>query len=87
MAVWGSLDSSCHSPISPGRVLYHDIRAQNVVWNRIFHFGARLDGCAGRTLCDHYSLIIHVQQSRMVMLAHQAPTSLSLQPILAVDKL
>ena len=34
MAVWGSLDSSCHSPSSPpGRVLHHDIRAQNVVWN------------------------------------------------------
>eukprot|EP00966_Prymnesium_polylepis_P012101 278044-Prymnesium_polylepis.1 len=48
---------------------------------------ARLDGCAERTLCDHYSLPIDVQQSRMVMLAHLAPTALSLQPILAVDKL
>ena len=49
--------------------------------------GARLDGRTDRTLCDHYSLPIHVQQSRMVMLAHLAPTALSLQPILAAGKL
>ena len=35
LAVWGTLCSSYHSPRSPGRVLYHDIRAQNVVWNSI----------------------------------------------------
>ena len=35
LAVWGTLGSSYHSPRSPGRVLYHDIRAQNVVWNSI----------------------------------------------------
>ena len=47
----------------------------------------RLDGRTDRTLCDYYSLPIHAQQSRMVMLAHLAPTALSLQPILAVGKL
>ena len=89
--MWGTLDSSWHSPRSPGRVLHYDIRAQHVVWNSIggpqAPDGARLDGCTERTLCDHYSLTIHVQQSRMVMLAHLAPTALPLQPILAVDKL
>ena len=72
--MWFSLDSSYHSPMSPGRVLYDDIRAQNVVWNSMGGHGgpdgARLDGCSDRTLCDHYSLSIHVQQLRMVMLAH-----------------
>ena len=85
--MWGGLDSSCQSLRSPGRVLYHDIRTQNVVWNSIGPDGARLDGRTDRTLCDHYSLPIHVQQSRMVMLAHLAPTALSLQPILAFGKL
>ena len=49
--------------------------------------GARLDGRTDRTLGDYYSLPIHARQSRMVMLAHLAPTALSLQPILAVGKL
>ena len=35
MAMWGSLDSSRHSSMSPGRVLHHGIRAQNVVCNSI----------------------------------------------------
>ena len=40
--------------------------------------GARRDRFSDRTLCDHYSLSIHVQQFRMVILAHLAPTVLSI---------
>ena len=60
LAVWGGLESSCHSPKPPGRDLYHDIRAKNVVWNSIVGHGACLDGRTDRTLCGHYSLPIHV---------------------------
>eukprot|EP00966_Prymnesium_polylepis_P053983 1247864-Prymnesium_polylepis.1 len=70
---------------------YHDIRAQIVVWNsnrgQRAPDGARLGRCSDYTLCEHYSLPIYVQQFRMVMLAHLAPSTLSLQPILAVDQL